>query len=712
MTNMNKGTPYSRNWLVLDIFMTTSIELRLFCGWIMHARGRSRSFNEVITMATEVEASLSKLFSQLQIAGDDGDYEWGLEVSEKILKLIPDDKDAQLCQIVSLIQLGEYEDAINAINRLSKVEGHQVCLYEKAYCMYKLEKYRQSLDTLMKLPSEEQSSIRVLDLTSQIYYRLEEYTKSAHTFQKAKNVSDSHERSANMVAALSFCEHELVSTILSECPVVEETMEICFNLATAYLNAYGDHAHLIQAIDLLRTSEKLCEEAIANSPDDEDTEQELIPVHIQLAYALQCQGGHTEYDQALGMYSSVLKQKPSSAVHSMTAANNVIVLNRDKDIFDSKKKIKLISNEQSMKKLNSKQKAVILFNRCIFALQINQLEQCRQLLQEFKMASPNAEEVVLVEAALMNRERKFSESWEIMDKYLESNSCSILFYLTLGQFYSSQGNHTKVCQVFEKIPYLARYLGIVSILLAYYASTGATRDIQKLLSSVIEYWKDRSDVLFADKEKVFWAIGLYNLQHDCPADAAGIFEYLYKQDKSNVKVLAYLISAYSRYNTQKAEELGRKLSQSYPSSLSIDVDALEQMPSFRHTRRQVAKSEVSRKEADSDRNKVAPSEKKKKKRKPRLPKNYDPSKQPDPERWLPLRERSYYKKSKKKGQQTGIGRGTQGLSAASASLAAKLDASNKPMKMEEPKEQQTSSAKPKGNPAGGQHHKKKKKGRR
>lgn len=71
---------------------------------------------------------------------------------------------------------------------------------------------------------------------------------------------------------------------------------------------------------------------------------------------------------------------------------------------------------------------------------------------------------------------------------------------------------------------------------------------------------------------------------------------------------------------------------------------------------------------------VVTKEKKKKKRKPRLPKNYDPSTTPDPERWLPLKERSYYRKSRRKGGATAV-RGTQGSSAASASLMTQLDAS-------------------------------------
>lgn len=40
-----------------------------------------------------------------------------------------------------------------------------------------------------------------------------------------------------------------------------------------------------------------------------------------------------------------------------------------------------------------------------------------------------------------------------------------------------------------------------------------------------------------------------------------------------------------------------------------------------------------------------------------MPKDFDPSKKPDPERWLPLQERSSYKPNKKK---KGKGRGGEG----------------------------------------------------
>lgn len=49
----------------------------------------------------------------------------------------------------------------------------------------------------------------------------------------------------------------------------------------------------------------------------------------------------------------------------------------------------------------------------------------------------------------------------------------------------------------------------------------------------------------------------------------------------------------------------------------------------------------------------------KRKRKGKLPKNYDPHMPPDPERWLPRHERTGYRKKKDR-RNKDIGKGTQG----------------------------------------------------
>lgn len=50
----------------------------------------------------------------------------------------------------------------------------------------------------------------------------------------------------------------------------------------------------------------------------------------------------------------------------------------------------------------------------------------------------------------------------------------------------------------------------------------------------------------------------------------------------------------------------------------------------------------------------------------KLPKNCDPKSTPDPERWLPMRERSYYRGRKKGKKKEQVGRGTQGATSGAA----------------------------------------------
>uniref|UniRef100_A0A183C5L8 SRP72 domain-containing protein n=1 Tax=Globodera pallida TaxID=36090 RepID=A0A183C5L8_GLOPA len=67
------------------------------------------------------------------------------------------------------------------------------------------------------------------------------------------------------------------------------------------------------------------------------------------------------------------------------------------------------------------------------------------------------------------------------------------------------------------------------------------------------------------------------------------------------------------------------------------------------------------------------------KRKTRLPANFDPQIPPDPERWLPRQERTAYrKKLHKKYKDRDIGRGTQGAAAGAAANIDYSNASSKP----------------------------------
>lgn len=59
--------------------------------------------------------------------------------------------------------------------------------------------------------------------------------------------------------------------------------------------------------------------------------------------------------------------------------------------------------------------------------------------------------------------------------------------------------------------------------------------------------------------------------------------------------------------------------------------------------------------------------KKKKRRKGKLPKNFDPNATPDPERWLPRHERAGFRKKKDRRNKE-VGKGTQGAAAGASDV--------------------------------------------
>ena len=615
------------------------------------------------------EPNIPKLFSQLQVLGEDGNYKKSLKLIERLLQLCPEDRDVLHCKVVCLVQLSKFQEANKLIDSLNKKSEKQQFLFEKAYCLYRLEKYNESRHLLQKLP---QSDPRVQELVAQVAYRLEKFGEARSTYATMmKEVSDdfSSEREANYAAALSLTPKAVGEVHLEN--LHAENMEQSFNLACCYL-AQGKGK---EAEEMLHKAEELCRESLQEEEDctEEEIESELSAVYVQLGYALQVQDRGKE---AMSLYSSVLKQKPDDTSHSVIASNNIIVLNRDRDVFDSKKKAKVLANEGNSKKLTRVQKLVILYNRCLFALQTNQLEQCRELIAELKATHPNSDGAVLAEVALLGREKKMSSCVELLESHLRAKPHSdLVLYATLAQLLLSQGHLSKVCSVLHSIPDVSKHLGVISVLVSLHTNSGDVDSAVEVLDEAEAWWtrQQKSESMRQVCRSLMMESAQYKLQHGKPQAAAAVLERLQSDYPADLRIQALLISAFSRFDSRRAEELTKSL-QGFEAAGVVDVDALEQMPSFRHTRRQVQKPEGVSETQGEKKDSVMKDKKQKRKRKPKLPKNYNPSATPDPERWLPLRERSYFRKGRKKGALV-TSRGSQGTSVASASLTAQLDAS-------------------------------------
>lgn len=92
-------------------------------------------------------SSLPALFTDLQRATIEGNDDRSLELCNDILKQSPNDQTALHCKVVTLIRLGQYDDALSLIAR--KFKGTDVDLsFERIYCYYRTNQLKQALELL------------------------------------------------------------------------------------------------------------------------------------------------------------------------------------------------------------------------------------------------------------------------------------------------------------------------------------------------------------------------------------------------------------------------------------------------------------------------------------------------------------------------------------------------------------------------------------
>jgi signal recognition particle subunit SRP72 len=124
---------------------------------------------------------------------------------------------------------------------------------------------------------------------------------------------------------------------------------------------------------------------------------------------------------------------------SAVASNNIVAMNKDKDLFDSEKRLKAATNDKVQLKLTSAQKQIIDFNQCLLLLYMNkvsirlvlpvstwrvnnllnlfpslQSKQCTELVQSLRERFPDSPMLALILASLLFRTKKIKESEDLL----------------------------------------------------------------------------------------------------------------------------------------------------------------------------------------------------------------------------------------------------------------------------------------------------------
>ena len=444
----------------------------------------------------------------------------------------------------------------------------------------------------------------------------------------------------------------------------DQTFELCFNNACVELGNGNYEA----AIKKLSKAGDICQKTMEeNEATDEEIASELNMVQVQIAYAYQQLGDHK---RALEIYNRFLKQKPTDAALLAIVNNNIVSINQDQNIFDSRKKMKNAVTDLGETKLVKFQRRAILMNHLLLLLNTNQNKAVQEELNEFKRQFPGDSQIdlLLVSAALLFNEKQTASSVKLLEDAISRGSHTLddklQLVFCLAQLYLEQKDYRSSIRALKSLDELTYRLAVVSAIVALELVLKNNQNAIAFLKEAIDWLKKNTSdksalyVLYRETSNIMIA-------NNDSESAISMLEELRKANPSDPKLIISLINAYSQVNMVKAKELAKELPQIEQLVSEVDVESLESS-SWSAGAKYVKKTLVAA--AGDSSNKKASAKKegrKKRKRKIRLPKNYNPNVKPDPERWLPRWQRSTYRK-KKNDRKFNVGKGTQGSTAVSA----------------------------------------------
>lgn len=369
--------------------------------------------------------------------------------------------------------------------------------------------------------------------------------------------------------------------------------------------------------------------------------------------------------EAANIYTDALKSKSKDPALVAVVSNNIVSLNKDQNVFDSRKKMRAAMSDACDQKLTSKQKQTIELNNVLLALYTNQHE-CEHLCTQFlKKYIQMKFLITLIRISQLERDKKYKEALEILEQYeaIDSNEETEIKF-AIAQLMLLNGNKNEAINAFNKLKTNIKYSpGIISALVTLNLGMGNKSAASNVLKEAVE-WCKKNKGNEEDLTDMWRQAADYHLRGGEPEIAAKSLEELLKQDKKNKKILAQLVIAYAQFNPNKAKELSTNLPKLETLTTSSDIDQLEAANWMMS--KAVKKTTVNKYDQSPGTPVLKQKQKRKKNRKTKLPKNYNPNVKPDPERWLPKYERSSYRHRKRDRRVKEQIKGSQGVSSTAA----------------------------------------------
>lgn len=258
------------------------------------------------------------------------------------------------------------------------------------------------------------------------------------------------------------------------------------------------------------------------------------------------------------------------------ASNNVVCINKDQNIFDSKKKIKVALNDTLVHKLPSKQRKHMALNNAIFNYYINQTDQCEKACKVIEQNWPELLMYTTILKALnLVKAEKIQDAITLLNNFQCTNANDKLYLkFCVAQLHLIQGDRLKACEIFENLGEASYKPGVVGALTTLYLGCGNEEAALKVFEKTVDFYK-KNKVKSIDLSSLWRQAADFHIKSGHSQVAVNSLEELLKNNKDDKKIVAQLIIACSQYDKLKALNLSKQLPTVNELSTGLDLENLQ-----------------------------------------------------------------------------------------------------------------------------------------
>ncbi|KAI0236495.1 Signal recognition particle subunit SRP72, partial [Massospora cicadina] len=545
-------------------------------------------------MASQVHTSL--LFKEALEAISDQNHDAAITTHQSN----PNDADALQSKAIVLIKQEKHFKALETIKQL------EIVAPKEAYCLSSLNRHEEAY---LEIEKSVDDSFAVKNLKAQISH------------------PDFPELFANYQAAIGA---SLLSNGSKDYKVIDftpSTHEILFNLSCIAISE-GDLDKAKKLLDEAACNTALCNRTLKEEMYSKDEiYQELVPIKLQQAYIRQLQGEVTE---SARIYSEIIENKVEDSSMVTVATNNLLSTKGfEEEVFETLHTLKkrIAEDPKSSHRLLKMQKAILAGNEMALFLRLKQFPHSFSKAKKMESLQPTGYRKMHSAVVNFHQNRPKLAIAELQ-KQVKEDGGNIPLNFALAQLFIQTNRYDLALDQLEALRNNLsssedRVLpGLIGTLAWLYEQTSQPAKSEVLLAEAAkvdsEYRTLYESVL---KRKQAMA----TLSRNQPEEAAVQFQSLLSSDPGDLESLRGLIKALSLYDPALAEQYLEAYAKPSLDPASLEDGYLKRLKQFTS---------------------VAPAKKakvKKCKRRNKPPKNFNPNVKPDPQRWLRMSERSYFK---------------------------------------------------------------------